>query len=76
MAPKDPYGIAIFWSEEDGQWISIVPDLRGCSASGDSLEESLQEIQIARDLWLESSREHDWELPEPKWRPKEAVQAD
>lgn len=69
------YGIAIFWSEEDDQWISIVPDLRGCSASGDTLEEALQEIQIAKDLWLESTREHDEHLPEPKWRPSEAVQA-
>lgn len=71
----DDYGVAIFWSDEDGQWISIVPDLRGCSASGDTLEEALEEIQIAKDLWLESTRERDWKLPEPKWRPNEAVEA-
>lgn len=70
----DRYGVAIFWSDEDGQWISIVPDLRGCSASGDSLEETLHEIQIAKDLLLESSREHDWQVPEPAWRPNEAVE--
>lgn len=71
---SDRYGIAIFWSEEDDQWIAIVPDLRGCSASGDTPEEALQEIKVAKDLWLESTREHDWDLPEAKWRPKEAVQ--
>lgn len=71
----DRYGIAIFWSEEDTQFISIVPDLRGCSASGDTYEEALTEIQIAKKLWLEASEEHDYETPEPRWRPDEAVKA-
>lgn len=71
----DRYGIAIFWSEEDNQFISIVPDLRGCSASGDTYEEALSEIQIAKGLWLETSRDDDWEIPEPRWRPDEAVKA-
>jgi predicted RNase H-like HicB family nuclease len=70
----DRYGIAIFWSEEDNQFISIAPDLRGCSASGDTYEEALSEIQIAKELWLESSRERDYEVPEPRWRPAEAIQ--
>lgn len=72
----DRYGIAIFWSVEDCQWISIVPDIRGCSASGDSLEEALQEIQIAKEGWLEVAREYEDPVPEPRWRPKEAVQVD
>jgi predicted RNase H-like HicB family nuclease len=70
----DRYGIAIFWSEEDNQFISIAPDLRGCSASGDTYEEALSEIQIAKELWLELSRKRDYEVPEPRWRPAEAIQ--
>lgn len=63
------YHINLFWSEEDGQWIADIPDLKGCSASGDTPEEAAKEIQIAKDLWLESAREHGDPIPEPRYRP-------
>jgi len=63
------YAIAIFPDEEDGDYIAIVPDLRGCSAFGDTPEDALREIQIAKELWLESARDHFDEVPEPRWRP-------
>jgi hypothetical protein len=44
------YAINIFWSAEDGEYIAIVPDLRGCSASGATPEEALKEVQIAKGL--------------------------
>jgi predicted RNase H-like HicB family nuclease len=63
------YAVSIFWSDEDDQYIAVVPDLRGCSASGDTPEEALREIQVAKELWLEVAREHGDPLPEPRWRP-------
>lgn len=69
------YAVSIFWSDEDNQYIAVVPDLRGCSASGDTPEEALREIQIAKELWLEVAREHGDVLPEPKWRPDESAKA-
>ncbi len=69
------YAINIFWSDEDGEYIAIVPDLRGCSASGSTPEEALREVQIAKDLWLEVARDRDYEIPEPRWRPDEAAKA-
>jgi predicted RNase H-like HicB family nuclease len=63
------YHINLFWSDEDGQWIADVPDLKGCSASGDTPEEAAREIQIAKDLWLESAREHGHPIPEPRYKP-------
>ena len=63
------YGIGIFWSDEDQSYIAVVPDLRGCSASGDSHEEAMKEVLIAKDLWLESARDHLDEIPKPRWRP-------
>ena len=38
------YAIAIFPDEEDGDYIAIVPDLKGCSAFGDTPEDALREI--------------------------------
>lgn len=61
--------INLFWSEEDGQWIADIPDLKGCSASGETPEEAAREIQIAKELWLESAREHGDLIPEPRYRP-------
>lgn len=63
------YHINLFWSEEDAQWIADIPDLKGCSASGDTPEEAAREIQIAKELWLESAREHGDPIPEPRYRP-------
>ncbi len=69
------YGIAIFWSDEDGQWIGTVPDLKGCSASGDRPEEALKEVRIASELWLESESDHFDAIPRPSWRPDQVDEA-
>ncbi len=65
------YAINIFWSEEDGEYIAVVPDLRGCSASGGSPEEALKEVQIAKQLWLETARDQGDPIPQPRWQPDE-----
>lgn len=63
------YHINVFWSEEDAQWIADIPDLKGCSASGDSPEEAVREVQIAKKLWLEVAKEDGDPIPEPRYRP-------
>jgi len=63
------YLICIFYSDEDECYVADVPDLRFCSAFGDTPEEALAELQIAKVLWLESAREHGDPIPEPRYRP-------
>ena len=63
------YHINIFYSEEDGEYIADIPDLKYCSASGDTQEEALREVLIAKNLWLEVAREKGLPIPEPKYRP-------
>lgn len=63
------YHINIFFSDEDECYVADVPDLRGCSAFGDTPEEALAELQIAKALWLESAREHHKRVPTPRYRP-------
>ena len=65
----DHYHINIFWSDEDDCFIATIPDLRGCSAWGDTPEKALVEVQIAKELWLEVAREHKDPIPEPRYRP-------
>lgn len=50
------YHINIFYSEEDDCYVADIPDLRYCSAFGDTPEEALHEVLIAQRLWLEVAR--------------------
>ncbi len=63
------YHVNIFYSEEDGEYIGDIPDLKYCSASGDTPEDALREVLIAKELWLEVAREEGKPIPEPKYRP-------
>ena len=66
MTPR--YHINLFWSEEDGSWIATVPDLRSCTAFGDTPEDALREIQVAMEGWLETASECGVPIPEPTYR--------
>lgn len=63
------YHINIFYSEEDGEYIADIPDLKYCSASGDTPEEALREILQAKELWLATARERGLAVPPPRYRP-------
>lgn len=45
----------IFQKEEDGGYSVWVPDLPGCCSQGNSLEESLENIKEAIELYLEDA---------------------
>ena len=62
------YHINVFWSDEDGLWIANVPDLKYCSAHGETPEEAVASIQDAIEGWLETAREHGLPVPEPHYR--------
>jgi predicted RNase H-like HicB family nuclease len=63
------YHINVFWSAEDDCWIADVPDLRPCSAHGDTPAAAIAEAEIAIELWLETAREYDMPIPEARYRP-------
>jgi predicted RNase H-like HicB family nuclease len=68
MTTEPRYHINIFWSDEDDCWIADVPDLRPCSAHGDTPEEALAEIQIVIGMWFEWAKDSNVEPPEPRYR--------
>jgi predicted RNase H-like HicB family nuclease len=63
------YHINVFWSVEDDCWIADVPDLRPCSAHGDTAQEAMAEAEVAIELWLETAMQHGYDIPEPRYRP-------
>lgn len=60
------YPIVVFWWEPDHEWVADIPDLRGCSASGETPDEAIREVMIARELWLEVADERGTPLPDPR----------
>ena len=61
------YTIKIFPDPDgDGDYISEVDELYGCSAFGESPEIALQEIENAIQLWLETAKIHGKPIPLPK----------
>ena len=63
------YHINLFWSQEDDCWIADVPDLRYCSAHGETPDEAIVEIKTAMQLFLDSLTDHGEAVPEPRYRP-------
>ncbi len=63
------YHINIFYSEEDGGYIADIPDLKHCSAFGKNRQEALAEVEIAKELWLETARQEGKPIPAPRYRP-------
>jgi len=63
------YHINLFWSDEDESWVADIPDLRFCSAFGDTPEEALAEVTRAKELWLATARDRGQEIPPPRYRP-------
>jgi predicted RNase H-like HicB family nuclease len=63
------YHINIFWSEEDGCYVADIPDLAYCSAFGETPEEALAQLTMAKEAWLETARESGRPIPEPTYHP-------
>ena len=66
---KGKYHINLFWSHEDAAWIADAPDLKSCSAIGETPEQALAELAIAMDAWLSTATEKGMPIPEPRYRP-------
>ena len=63
------YHINIFHSEEDNGYIADIPDLRYCSAFGETPGEALAEVLKAKKAWLKAARAAKKPIPKPSFRP-------
>jgi len=63
------YHINIFYSELDSGYIADIPDLAHCSAFGDTPEDALKEVQIAKQAWISTAKAEGKPIPRPKYRP-------
>ena len=63
------YHINIFYSNEDDGYIADIPDLKNCSAFGNTPQEALNQVLIAQKLWIEEAQASNIKVPMPKYRP-------
>jgi predicted RNase H-like HicB family nuclease len=63
------YHISFFYSEDDEGYIAEIPDLKLCSAFGETPEEAVREDIIAKNAWLGAARAAGRSIPRPRYRP-------
>jgi predicted RNase H-like HicB family nuclease len=63
------YHINLFYSQEDDGYIADIPDLKHCSAFGNTPEEALHEVLEAKKAWLAAARAEGKSIPRPRYRP-------
>ena len=49
----------------DGSYSAFVPDLPGCTTSGDTVDEEKSRIKYAVESYIDSLREHNEPIPSP-----------
>jgi len=69
-AETERYPAHVFWSDEDGGYIAVAPDLPGCSSFGSSRQEAIGELQDAIAAWIEAAHAAGNPVPGPS-RPSE-----
>lgn len=60
-----PLTIRPLSEEEGGGFLVEAPDLQGCMADGETVEEALQEMYFAIDSWIKTSEEFGDPIPKP-----------
>jgi antitoxin HicB len=61
------YPVVIREDEENGKTIYLldIPDLPGCGAEGETLQEAKKRLEEAKRLWIEESLKRGLQIPEP-----------
>ena len=57
------YYPAIFFQDEDGKFIGIVPDLQGCLTQGDDLAQAMYWIKDAIGTWFDDPNVSEYPKP-------------
>ena len=70
MSNEPRYEIILYWSEDDEAFVAEVPELPGCAADGTTYREALENAEVVIREWIETARELDRPIPEPRGRLK------
>jgi antitoxin HicB len=60
------YSMQLFWSEEDGEYVALIPEFPHLNALAKTPEEAAREAQVVAGLFLEDMAEIGEQPPEPQ----------
>ena len=66
------YELIIYWSEEDQSFLVEIPELPGCMADGTTYHEAVSNAELVIQDWIETAKELNRFIPEPRGRLKYA----
>lgn len=58
------YSVLIQYDAIDNIYVASIPELQGCMAHG-ATQEAFREVNIVRDMWIETAKEEGLPIPEP-----------
>ena len=53
----------VIYPAEEGGYVAEIPALKGCLAQGETLDETLNELETVVSLWIETAQMHGETLP-------------
>ncbi|HEX8737018.1 MAG TPA: type II toxin-antitoxin system HicB family antitoxin [Pyrinomonadaceae bacterium] len=56
----------VIYPAEEGGYVAEIPALKGCPAQGETLKETLSELEMVASLWIETAQMHGETLPDAK----------
>lgn len=59
------YSVTLYPDAEQGGYVAEIKDLPGCFTQGETLEETMTNINEARELWIETAYEAGDNIPLP-----------
>lgn len=62
------YERIIYWSEDDNKYIVEVPELSGCIADGETIDDANKNCDAIIKEWIETAKSLNREIPVPKGR--------
>ncbi len=62
------YERIIYWSEDDNKYIVEVPELSGCIADGETIDDANKNCDVIIKEWIETAKSLNREIPVPKGR--------
>ena len=63
---RAPYRMEIDADPEEGGFVASYPDLPGCISCGETIEESIKNVQEAKRCWIETAMEDGVAIPDPE----------
>jgi antitoxin HicB len=65
LSLKYPITVDTYLEDGEARYSLEIPDLPGCGAGGETIEEAMKKLEDAKELWIAASLKRNLDIPEP-----------